>query len=188
MCGAPELTRIELAVLGRLTAGPLAAADQASAGHPAAADRASAARPAAVDHPAADHLAGQASGLDSDSSFFPLQYCFATSIARFPWQESIRGQSIRSGVTLKQCVWNLCPRFEFPSARRRTDDGTLYAAVVARGADSDSGAHLAFWWSSLDARSRHRGCPDRKAARPLRRAFDRSGRQFGPHSLNAYSV
>jgi len=55
------------------------------------------------------------------------------------------------GFTLKQCVWNLCPRFEFPSATRRTDDGTLYASVVAWGADSDSGAHLAFWWTSLDA-------------------------------------
>jgi hypothetical protein len=55
------------------------------------------------------------------------------------------------GVTLKQCFWNLCPRFEFPFATRRTDDGTLYASVAAWGADSDSGAHLAFWWSSLDA-------------------------------------
>jgi hypothetical protein len=53
--------------------------------------------------------------------------------------------------TLRQCVWNLCVRVEFPSATRRTDDGTLYASVVAWGTDSDSDAHLAFWWSSLDA-------------------------------------
>jgi hypothetical protein len=90
--------------------------------------------------------------------------------------------------TLRQCVWNLCVRVEFPSATRRTDDGTLYASVVAWGTDSDSGAHLAFWWSSLDAWSRQRCCPDRKVARPLQRAFDRSGRQFEAHSLNAYPV
>jgi hypothetical protein len=89
------------------------------------------------------------------------------------------------GFTLKQCVWNLCPGLKFPSA---TDDGTLYASVVAWGTDSDSGAHLAFWWSSLDAWSRQRCCPDRKVARPLQRAFDRSGRQFEAHSLNAYPV
>jgi hypothetical protein len=92
------------------------------------------------------------------------------------------------GFTLKQCVWNLCPGLKFPSATRRTDDGTLYASVVAWGTDSDSGAHLAFWWSSLDAWSRQRCCPDRKVARPLQRAFDRSGRQFEAHSLNAYPV
>src|SRR6185436_17695050 len=60
----------------------LAAADQASPGRP-------------VGHPAA---VGRASGLDSGSSFFPLQYWFATSIARFPWRESIRGQCIRSTI------------------------------------------------------------------------------------------
>ena len=53
--------------------------------------------------------------------------------------------------TLRQCVWNLSPRVEFPFATRRTDDGTLYAFVAAWGADSDSGARLAFWWPSLDA-------------------------------------
>jgi hypothetical protein len=53
--------------------------------------------------------------------------------------------------TLRQCVWNLSGRVEFPSATRRTDDGTLYASVVAWGADSDSGADLAFWWPSLGA-------------------------------------
>ncbi|MGA8386337.1 MAG: hypothetical protein WB769_00175 [Pseudolabrys sp.] len=53
--------------------------------------------------------------------------------------------------TLRQCVWNLSPRVEFPFATRRTDDGTLYAFVADWGADSDSGARLAFWWPSLDA-------------------------------------
>jgi hypothetical protein len=55
------------------------------------------------------------------------------------------------GFTLKQCIWNLRSRFEFPSATGRTDDGTLYASVVAWGADTDSGADLAFRWPSLDA-------------------------------------
>ena len=53
--------------------------------------------------------------------------------------------------TLRQCVWNLSPRVEFPFATRRIDDGTLYAFVADWGADSDSGARLAFWWPSLDA-------------------------------------
>src|SRR5262245_54922434 len=90
--GLPKLFT-ESAVLSVPTTGHLAAVghlDQASAGHPAAVghlDRASAGHPAAVDHLAAD----QASGSDSDSLFIPLQYWFATSIARFPWRESIHG-------------------------------------------------------------------------------------------------
>lgn len=178
MCGAPELTRIELAVLGRPTAGHLAA-DQASAGHPAAADRASAARPAAADHPAADHLAGQASDLDSDSSSFLSNIGSPLRSLVFHGRSQFAANAFVPGFTLKQCVWNLCPHFEFPSATRRTDDGTLYASVAAWGADSDSGAHLAFWWSSLDAWSRQQSCPAREVARPVR-VFDRSGRRFGP--------
>jgi hypothetical protein len=53
--------------------------------------------------------------------------------------------------TLKQCVWNLSVRVEFPSLQqRRTDDGTLYVAVADRSTHSDSGADLAFWWPSLE--------------------------------------
>jgi hypothetical protein len=141
MCGAPELTRIELAVLGRPTAGHLAA-DQASAGHPAAADRASAARPAAADHPAADHLAGQASDLDSDSSFFPLQYWFATSIARFPWQESIRGQCIRSRSHIEAMFLELVPTFRVPFCNKenRRWDAICFCGCL--------GCRFRFWCSS----------------------------------------
>ena len=135
----------------RPTAGRLAAADQASAGHLAVADRALAGRLAAVDHPAVGHPAGQASGLDSDSSFFLSNIGSPLRSLVFHGTSQFAANAFVPGFTLMQCVWNLRPRFEFPSATRRTDDGTLYASVVAWGADSDSGAHLAFWWSSLGA-------------------------------------
>jgi len=64
--------------------------------------------------------------------------------------------------SLKQCVWNLRSRVEFPFATRRTDDGTLYASLAGWSADPDSRADLAFWWPSLDTRSGQDRCPDRK--------------------------
>ena len=44
-----------------------------------------------------------------NSSFFPLQYWFATSIARFPWQELIRGQCIRSKIHIEAMCLELVP-------------------------------------------------------------------------------
>src|SRR6476620_8522380 len=89
--------------LSGFTAG-LAAADQVSAGRPAAVGHLAAADRASLDRPV-----GRASGLDSDSSLFPLKHWFATSIARFPWQESIRGQCIRSKIHIEamclELVW-----------------------------------------------------------------------------------
>lgn len=38
-----------------------------------------------------------------------LQYWFATSIARFPWQESIRGQCIRSKIHIEAMCLELVP-------------------------------------------------------------------------------
>ena len=97
--------------LSGFTAG-LAAADQVSAGRPAAVghlDLASAGHLAAADRASLDRPVGRASGLDSDSSLFPLKHWFATSIARFPWQESIRGQCIRSKIHIEamclELVW-----------------------------------------------------------------------------------
>jgi hypothetical protein len=102
--------------LSRFTAG-LAAADQASAARPAAVGHlglASAGR-LAVGHPVA---VGRASGLDSDSSFFPLKHWFATSIARFPWQASIRGQCIRSRIHIEAMYLELALTFRVPLCNR----------------------------------------------------------------------
>ena len=128
------------------------AADQVSAGRPAAVghpDLASAGHLAAADRASLDRPVGRASGLDSDSSFFPLQYWFATSIARFPWQESIRGQSIRSKIHIEAICLELVSACRVPFATRRTDDGTLHASLVAWGANSDSCSDLAFRWPAL---------------------------------------
>ena len=87
-------------------------------------------------------------------SLYPLTRCFrcfATSIARFPWQESIHGQCIRSRIHIETMCLELAPACRVPFATGRANDGTLLASVVAWGADSDSGADLAFWWPSLDA-------------------------------------
>ena len=94
--------------LSGFTAG-LAAADQASAGRPAAVDQVSAGHLAAADRASLDRPVGRASGLDSDSSFFPLKHWFATSITRFPWQESIRGQCIRSKIHIEAMCLELVP-------------------------------------------------------------------------------
>jgi hypothetical protein len=76
---------------------------------------------------------------------------FATSIARFPWQESIRGQCIRSNAHIEAMCLELVRMFRVPLQIRRIDDGTLHASVVAWGADSNSGADLALRRPSLDA-------------------------------------
>jgi hypothetical protein len=49
---------------------------------------------------------------------FPLKRCFATSIARFPWRESIRGQCIRSKIHIEAMCLELVPARRVPLSKQ----------------------------------------------------------------------
>jgi hypothetical protein len=59
--------------------------------------------------------------------------------------------AFRSKLHIEAMCLELVSACRVPSCKRRTDDGTLFASVVAWGADSDSCADLALRWPSLDA-------------------------------------
>lgn len=76
------------------------------------------------------------------SKFFPLQYWFATSIARFPWQESIRGQCIRSRIHIEAMCLELVPTFRVPLCNKenRRWDAICFCGCL--------GYRFRFWCSS----------------------------------------
>jgi len=140
----------------RRPADRLAAAGRASAVHPAAAGRASAVRPAAgrasVVRPAA---AGQASrsDFDFDSSFSPTLVRKRRSI-RAPWQKVMRqsphcSRAVPVQLSKKIVFGTPTSSDVFLDHTRGIDNGTLSAAVAARGANSNSPADLDFRWFAL---------------------------------------
>jgi hypothetical protein len=78
---------------------------------------------------------------------------------RAPWQKIMREPPNCSRTVpfqlSKKRIWNSTPSDVFHLTTRGIDDGTLSAAVAARGANSSSAADLDFWrFALVDAGSR----------------------------------